>query len=227
MRNIQSVLILASLLSASCSSSSGTQSSTQTTTTTTTTQTTAGGNTTTTSSADADAGTATDGGAATAGSRRAQIAREVIETCTPEGAGVMINTNVRPVEARIAPTLGGCGFRTPAAAPTERAIEFDVFSEASYVAEHLVCPPNRSPAFQFTETTYARFSTVHASNDHWEIAFAVNDGQRVHVGVRLRRQCQGVAPTTGLDSQGIEVPGRDLALTLHRCAPIRTPCNVP
>lgn len=210
-------LLLASLLLAACGGtdssgtpSGGTQTSggTSTATTSTTTTSTTTTTTSTTTSAPAD-------------TQRAQLAREMLETCTPEGAGILGGT---PVEIRVTNTLGGCGFRAPAAAPTERTLDFDVFSETAYVREHLACDGGREPAFDFAHTSYGRFASAHASNERFVVAWSVDDGNRVHVGMRLERGCERAGEGLVADAQGIEVPGRDRPVTLHRCTPVRAQC---
>lgn len=213
---MRQALSLATLLVAACGGSSSSQPATQSGAETTTTSTTTQTQTTST--------TTTTGGEADAPlerRRRAQIFPEVLETCTPEGAEI---SNARPIEARIDDSLGGCSFRTVGTGTTMNTFEFDVFSQTSVVADRLICPAGRSPTFDFQTTTYGTFSSSHRSNDHWELVFAVNDGDRVHVGVRLTRTCGGAAPTEQVDAQGLEIPGENRAVTLYRCAPVRTPC---
>lgn len=211
MRSI--TLTLGSLLLAACASSTSNQPSTTTTTSTTTTS-------TTTSSDTSDPATTTSTDAAPARRRRAVIVPERLETCTPVGAGLA--ANLTPVPARLDTTLGGCGFG--AVSTPDAGFEFDVFSETAVVADRLVCSAGTRPSFDFQSTTYATFSSRHATNEDWVVAFAVDDGERVHVAIEPRRICQGTAPTRRLDARGLEIPGANRAVTLYRCAPHFAPC---
>lgn len=155
--------------------------------------------------------------------RRATIAPERLQNCTPEGASL---TNVTPVRATFGDMLGGCGFTTDQtvqqAQPNE--ILFDVFSEVAPVANLLVCSSGHAAQLDFRNHTYGTLSTVHSTIDRWEVVFAVDDGERVHLGARLVHGCSGVAPGTARMVQSLDIEGGERAVTLYRCAPQANTC---
>lgn len=158
-------------------------------------------------------------GAATPVARpRATLSPTRLDTCTPEGASI---ANAQPVTVTVGNALGGCPLRTPNVDPAAepRALELNLLGGPQRVAEVVSCAEGATPSVDFARHSYATFQTTHLSSEHWELAFAVDDGERVHIGLMPVRLCQGAQPSTVVDLTGLDiaVPGRPL--TVHRCNP--------
>lgn len=149
---------------------------------------------------------------------RATLSPTRLDTCTPEGASI---ANAQPVTVTVGNALGGCPLRTPNVDPAAepRALELNLLGGPQRVAEVVSCAEGATPSVDFARHSYATFQTTHLSSEHWELAFAVDDGERVHVGLMPVRLCQGAQPSTVVDLTGLDiaVPGRPL--TVHRCNP--------
>lgn len=149
---------------------------------------------------------------------RATLAPTRLDTCTPEGAGV---ANARPVATTVGHSLGGCVLRTPTVDPAAepRALELNLLGGPSRAAEVVSCADGSAPSVDFATHSYATFQSSHYSSEHWQLAFAVDDGERVHVALMPVRVCQGVAPSSVVDLTAIDIASPGRSITVHRCNP--------
>jgi hypothetical protein len=126
--------------------------------------------------------------------------------------------------------LGGCGFRdaratVPPMMGLSASPRLDRLEGAEGVEAAAACPPGRTPDVSPLTTTYFELTDIHRSSERWEVVFAVDDGERVHLGMRLVRACQGVAPYERASFMALAVEGRDRPVTLHTCAMRVPPCG--
>jgi len=172
--------------------------------------------------------TGTGGASSTtaAAAPRATLAPERLAACTPEAAMVAGSPDVN---VRIAPTLGGCRVRAPApqAAGEPNALELNVLGGPTRVGEVVECAPGQTPDVDFDSNSYATFTSVHRISEDWRVVFAVDDGERVHVGIRLGRNCQPATSTTAPDAEAFEIAGRARSIVVHRCEPRSEPPQAP
>lgn len=157
---------------------------------------------------------------------RATLDPERLASCTPEAA---LAAGGPDVAVTIAPTLGGCRVRAPAPQPTgePNALELNVLGGPTRVAEVVDCAPGQTPAVDFETHSYATFTSTHRVSEDWRVVFAVDDGERVHVGIRLGRNCQAATATTAPDAQAFEIAGRARSIVVHRCEPRSDPPSAP
>lgn len=183
-------------------------------------------------SASSDGTSATDS-SATASSEsqparpmRATLAPERLPTCTAEAA---LLAGAPEVDVSIAPTLGGCPLRAPAAsaAGEPNMLELNVLGGPSRVAEVVSCPGSQTASVDFENHSYATFTSVHRTSEDWEVVFAVDDGERIHVGIRLERNCQPATAATAPDARAFDVTGRARSIVVHRCEPRSEPPPTP
>lgn len=153
---------------------------------------------------------------------RATLDPQRLEICSPDAA---LLAGAPEVEVRLQPTLGGCALRRPAAqAEGEPAmLALDVIGGPTRVGEFVTCEAGQTPSVDFTTTSYATFTSTHRVSEDWNVVFAVDDGERVHVGVRLGRNCEPASATTAPDVRAFEIAGRARSIVVHRCEPRSEP----
>lgn len=159
---------------------------------------------------------------AAATSPQVAIGPALLQRCAPDE---VTPRPTSPATLQLDPPVGGCwltnGFGAP---PSPRpATEVLAVADEAALGALMSCPPG-GRAQAAPNTSYFTLADVHRSADTWEVAFAVDDGQRVHAGLRLRRACQGVAPREVLATTLMALAGGGRALTVHRCEPDPTPC---
>lgn len=156
------------------------------------------------------------------GASRSFLARGRLASCTQEAAGVPA---ARPIAVMADTAFGGCGLRPPSAdSLTPGTYELSVLGGPSRLAEATICTAGSTPQVDFGAYTYATFLSVHPSDERWELVFAADAGDRVHIGLRTVRICQGVGPTQVRDALGLVIPGRGRSITVHRCEPEPVRC---
>ncbi len=158
---------------------------------------------------------------------RAHVAEGELPRCEPPTSlGAAAPVAVRATEHM----LGGCGVREAHEAPGppgyggSSAPTLEALADLAAVRAAVDCPPEREPDVD-EDASYFVLRDVHRSSDRWEVVFAVDDGERVHAGLRLARTCQGVVPTEHEIPTVLEVGATGRALTVHRCPFIPPSCG--
>lgn len=157
---------------------------------------------------------------------RASLDPERLASCTPEAA---LAAGGPDVAVTIAPTLGGCRVRapTPQTPGEPNALELNVLGGPTRVGEVVDCAPGQTPDVDFETHSYATFTSTHRVSEDWRVVFAVDDGERIHVGLRLGRNCQAPTATTAPDALAFEIEGRARSIVVHRCEPRSEPPSPP
>jgi hypothetical protein len=171
-----------------------------------------------------DAARPTDAREAPRSGADAVLAEGTLIPCHPSGLGL---ESASPLDFDLAYQLAGCTLRRalhrrpqPVGLPHPETTLERVES-----AEEARCPSGHGPEIDLDADTYLILTDVHRSSDNWEAAFAVDDGERAHVAVRLRRTCQGVPPQDVLSYAVLRVSGAERPVTVHRCEPVHPPCG--
>ncbi|HLV65104.1 MAG TPA: hypothetical protein VKY73_04805 [Polyangiaceae bacterium] len=161
---------------------------------------------------------------------RAVLARETLAQCSPKALKAK---NLEPIQVTTTSHLGGCPLRIVNSSRSvgghvlsdTRVPLFQVFTERERLLAQLACGPQRKPTIDTDQNTYAVFYDVIRSSEDHAVVFSVDDGESVHVGLQVRRVCQGMAPYDVMTSTVIVIPGPHRNVTLHRCAPRIPSCG--
>lgn len=162
------------------------------------------------------------GPSVTGGGSRAILSATPLTRCE---AGEVIHGAHTPAALVIDPPIGTCwmteGFGAPGSPHAEP--ELRALADAAALRAVLSCRPDAELEAD-ASASYFTLRHVHYASDTWEVVFAEDDGARVHVGLRLRRACQGTPPQTIQATTLMSLPGRERTLTVHFCERDPRPC---
>lgn len=159
---------------------------------------------------------------ATGGGTPASLAAAALARCE---VGEVVHGAHTSVPLVVDPPVGSCwvteGFGAPGSPPAPP--ELRALGDVSQLRALLTCQPEAELEAE-ASASYFALRHVHYASDTWEVVFSEDDGARVHVGLRIRRACQGTPPQLIQATTLLALPGRGRALSVHLCERDPRPC---